>query len=99
MNNKDLNYLRNKLSYNKKWLKSMEDYFLYKSINEKASKEAEREHLIITFIIKFINLPTKLMDLIIDCEDVYKYKKMLKETECIEKEIENREKGNLRLNG
>tara|TARA_A100001015_G_scaffold317488_1_gene434595 strand:- start:1306 stop:1605 length:300 start_codon:yes stop_codon:yes gene_type:complete len=99
MNNKVLNYLRNKLSYNKKWLKSMEDYFLYKSINEKASKEAEREHLIITFIIKFINLPTKLMDLIIDFEDVYKYKKMLKETECIEKEIENIEKGNLRLNG
>ena len=99
MNNKVLNYLRNKLSYNKKWLKSMEDYFLYKSINEKASKEAEREHLIITFIIKFINLPTKLMDLIIDFEDVYKYKKMLKETECIEKEIKNIEKGNLRLNG
>ena len=99
MNNKVLNYLRNKLSYNKKWLKSMEDYFLYKSINEKASKEAEREHLIITFIIKFINLPTKLMDLIIDFEDAYKYKKMLKETECIEKEIKNIEKGNLRLNG
>ena len=77
----------------------MEDYFLYKSINEKASKEAEREHLIITFIIKFINLPTKLMDLIIDFEDAYKYKKMLKETECIEKEIKNIEKGNLRLNG
>ena len=99
MNNKVLNYLRNKLRYNKKWLKSMEDYFLYKSINEKASKEAEREHLIITFIIKFINLPTKLMDLIIDFEDAYKYKKMLKETECIEKEIKNIEKGNLRLNG
>tara|TARA_A100001011_G_scaffold327428_1_gene351552 strand:+ start:354 stop:653 length:300 start_codon:yes stop_codon:yes gene_type:complete len=99
MNNKVLNYLRNKLRYNKEWLKSMEDYFLYKSINEKASKEAEREHLIITFIIKFINLPTKLMDLIIDFEDAYKYKKMLKETECIEKEIKNIEKGNLRLNG
>ncbi len=99
MNNKILNYLRNKVSHNKKWLKAMEDYFLYKSINEKASKEAEREHLIITFIIKFINLPTKLMDLIIDFEDAYKYKKMLKETECIEKEIKNIEKGNLRLNG
>ena len=77
----------------------MEDYFLYKSITEKASKEAEREHLIITFIIKFINLPTKIMDLIIDFEDAYTYRKMLKETECIEKEIENIEKGNLRLNG
>ena len=99
MNNKILNYLRNKVSHNKKWLRAMEDYFLYKSINEKASKEAEREHLIITLIIKFINLPTKLMDLIIDFEDAYKYKKMLKETECIEKEIKNIEKGNLRLNG
>ena len=99
MNNKVLNYLRNKLRHNKKWLKSMEDYFLYKSITEKASKEAEKEHLIITFIIKFINLPTKIMDLIIDFEDAYKYKKMLKETECIEKEIEIIEKGNLRLNG
>ena len=39
------------------------------------------------------------MDLIIDFEDAYKYRKMLKETECIEKEIENIEKGNLRLNG
>ena len=38
MNNKILNYLRNKVSHNKKWLKAMEDYFLYKSINEKASK-------------------------------------------------------------
>ena len=99
MNNKVLNYLRNKLRHNKKWLKSMEDYFLYKSITEKASTEAEREHLIITFIIKFINLPTKIMDLIIDFEDAYTYRKMLKETECIEKEIENIEKGNLRLNG
>ena len=99
MNNKVLNYLRNKLRHNKKWLKSMEDYFLYKSITEKASKEAERENLIITFIIKFINLPTKIMDLIIDFEDAYKYRKMLKETKCIEKEIENIEKGNLRLNG
>ena len=99
MNNNVLNYLRNKLRHNKKWLKSMEDYFLYKSITEKASKEAEREYLIITFIIKFINLPTKIMDLIIDFEDAYTYRKMLKETECIEKEIENIEKGNLRLNG
>ena len=99
MNNKILNYLRNKVSHNKKWLKAMEDYFLYKSINEKASKEAEREHLIMAFIIKFINLPTRLMDLIIDFEDAYKYKKMLKETECIEKVIKNIEKGNLRLNG
>ena len=99
MNNKVLNYLRNKLRHNKKWLKSMEDYFLYKSITEKASKEAESEHLMITFIIKFINLPTKIMDLIIDFEDAYKYRKMLKETECIEKEIESIEKGNLRLNG
>ena len=41
MNNKILNYLRNKVSHNKKWLKAMEDYFLYKSINEKASKEAD----------------------------------------------------------
>ena len=39
------------------------------------------------------------MDLIIDFEDAYTYRKMLKETECIEKEIENIEKGNLRLNG
>ena len=27
------------------------------------------------------------MDLIIDFEDAYKYRKMLKETECIEKEM------------
>tara|TARA_B100000579_G_scaffold334672_1_gene285254 strand:+ start:675 stop:998 length:324 start_codon:yes stop_codon:yes gene_type:complete len=98
-NNKVINYLRNKIRYNKKWLRAMEDYFLYKSITDKASKEAESENLISTFIIKFINLPTKLMDLIRDFQDAYTYNKLLKETECIEKEIENMEKGNLRLNG
>ena len=67
MNNKVLNYLRNKLRHNKKWLKSMEDYFLYKSITEKASKEAEREHLIITFIIKFINFFSKSFDRVSKC--------------------------------
>tara|TARA_B100001029_G_C14843065_1_gene329441 strand:+ start:144 stop:446 length:303 start_codon:yes stop_codon:yes gene_type:complete len=97
--NRVLNYLRNKISHNRKWLKSMEDYFLYKSITDKALKEAENENLIANFIINFINLPTKLMDFISDFQDAYTYKKLLKETECIEKEVENIEKGKFSLNG
>ena len=40
--NRVLNYLRNKISHNRKWLKSMEDYFLYKSITDKALKESAK---------------------------------------------------------
>tara|TARA_A100000164_G_C21533629_1_gene597165 strand:+ start:245 stop:544 length:300 start_codon:yes stop_codon:yes gene_type:complete len=89
MQNRFTNAMRERLKFNKLWIYHWEEYFFHQAINEKTSKEMGKDNPIAHLLINIYFIPTNVLKFLSKKQDLYRYKKVLKETEYLEKALNN----------
>ena len=89
MSNKFKNAMRERLRFNKLWINQWEEYFFHQSISEKTSKEMRKDSPIFHFLLYFYYIPINVLKYLSKMRDFYRYRKVLKETEYLEKALNN----------
>lgn len=81
--------LRQRLIYANEYSNDMHNWLLRFQFSQKVEKEFHKDKIILSLIIKIINLPSEMLRSFRYWKGVYYYNRSIKEIEIIKKELKN----------